>query len=181
VICTQCNKDLPATTEFFYKSKINKNGFNSACKKCVILITSKWSKNNKEKHQEANRKSEIRKMAEGKCKCCSNIRLINSNLYCEKHWYRQESLKAFKTVKYWDFLKSLAEKQNYKCIYTDNILIPGRNMSLDHIISVYNHSELRNNINNVQWVTKDINMIKNKLNHNEFIELCRNISNKFCN
>lgn len=36
-----------------------------------------------------------------------------------------------------------------------------------------------NNKQQIQWVTKDINLIKNKLSHQSFIDLCKYIYEKF--
>src|SRR5260221_10770205 len=33
--CTKCDKEKPATTEFFYREKYNKDGLKGSCKKCV--------------------------------------------------------------------------------------------------------------------------------------------------
>jgi 5-methylcytosine-specific restriction endonuclease McrA len=33
-ICTECNKELPATLEYFYKSQKGKYGLKSTCKEC---------------------------------------------------------------------------------------------------------------------------------------------------
>lgn len=54
-------------------------------------------------------------------------------------------------------------------------------MSLNHIISKFNDKTLSHELKNVQWVTKDINIIKNKLSHNQFIKLCEKIYKKYSN
>lgn len=33
-VCTKCDKELPATSEYFYKQKYGKYGFQGSCKKC---------------------------------------------------------------------------------------------------------------------------------------------------
>lgn len=73
--------------------------------------------------------------------------------------------------------------QNKKCIYTDIVLFlepkgiknkTGLNASLDRIDS--NKGYVKENI---QWVYKPINIIKNTLQHEEFIFLCKKIAKKF--
>ena len=54
-------------------------------------------------------------------------------------------------------------------------------MSLDHIISNHDDPSKKEELENVQWVTKDINLIKNKLSHQPFIDLCKYIYEKFRN
>jgi hypothetical protein len=36
--CAKCKIEFPATTEYFYKNKQNKDGLYSYCKKCKLLI-----------------------------------------------------------------------------------------------------------------------------------------------
>ena len=85
----------------------------------------------------------------------------------------------FGTTKFGTYLKDKAESQNYRCFYTDEILSPAVNMSLDHIISNHDDPSKKEDLENVQWVTKDINLIKNKLSHQPFIDLCKYIYEKF--
>lgn len=44
-ICTKCNKELPATNEYFFKHKLGKYGLESQCKKCVKMRRMKRYKN----------------------------------------------------------------------------------------------------------------------------------------
>lgn len=48
-ICTKCNKELPATNDYFYKSKIIKSGLRPACKKCNDTEKKEYSKTEKGK------------------------------------------------------------------------------------------------------------------------------------
>ena len=111
----------------------------------------------------------------GLCKYCL-IESLECSYLCEKHWYQRVSYQNLGTIKYWEQLKTIAEKQHYKCIYTDELLIPAFNMSLDHIKSRKRNPELKNCITNVQWDNKQINIIKNELSHDEFIILCKKIT-----
>lgn len=73
-ICTICNLELPATSEFFHKMEKGKYGFRSTCKECnkskrkiytqtsdykekARVKQSEWRKNNPKKALEANRKN----------------------------------------------------------------------------------------------------------------------------
>lgn len=114
----------------------------------------------------------------GMCRNCNKPPIYNLTL-CVDHWFIQSSRGNLKTPKYAQALKDLADKQNYRCAYTDVLLIPGVNMSLDHIISKYDNPDLITDINNVQWVDKDINIMKNKFSHDKFLEICKKICQKF--
>lgn len=73
-VCTKCNLEFEATTEFWNKQKNGKFGLNSRCKTCLSIErreyrnsagyqekqrerTYRWNKNNPERVKEINRKS----------------------------------------------------------------------------------------------------------------------------
>ena len=131
---------------------------------------------NKQKYKETNKRSMKKRLLKGLCGWCLEKRLSHSVQFCEKHWFRDKSYKHFKSGKFWEQLKEIAEQQNYTCPYTGDKLIPGFNMSLDHIISKSEGGV--NTVDNVQWVTWHINVAKSSLSHAEFIELCKKVANR---
>ena len=79
------------------------------------------------------------------------------------------------------YLYEIYEKQNKKCIFTGTDLYFTKlrtnyyrytNSSLDRINSSKGYVE-----SNVQWVLKDINMMKQKLTDADFIKLCKMVAN----
>lgn len=174
--CSKCKNILDLS--LFSKNKTKKDGLDNYCKKCASERTLNWISNNKEKHKNNQIKARRKRIKKGLCRHCLKKSLEHSDL-CLDHWYRKVSRNHFKIEKYWKELKDIAEKQSYKCVYTDEILIPGLNMGLDHKKSQKNNPELKDDIANLQWVTKKINVIKNELSHHEFIDLCNAISKKF--
>ena len=63
-------------------------------------------------------------------------------------------------------IKTLLERQNYKCAYTGLILTPAVDASVDHIIPLSTDAEQYNKIENLQWVHSDINRMKNNITVN---------------
>jgi len=108
------------------------------------------------------------------CKWCGKIEKIDGITSCYVCVLKYTSLKYFKTNKKWIDLLSLFEKQKGICPYTGYKLIIGVNCSLDHIISRSKGG--LNDFSNLQWVLKTVNSMKGNLEHNEFLELCRIIS-----
>lgn len=47
--CTQCKQKFPRTSEFFCTDHRAKDGLSSNCRKCQMIATDKWRKNNPEK------------------------------------------------------------------------------------------------------------------------------------
>ena len=152
--CTHCNQILPI--ENFSKNR-------HVCKSCITI---------QQKQIKQNRK------LNNICQDCNKPALKN-NLYCFDHWFQRVSRRYFKDIKYDKALIDLWEKQNRRCVYSNVELIPSDNMSLDHIVSQYDNPDLAHDLNNVQWVHKDINSMKTKFSHDAFIKLCKYISQKF--
>jgi hypothetical protein len=72
-----------------------------------------------------------------------------------------------------DFANELLVKQNFKCSLTGTVLsteIRKTTASLDRIDSLKGYTE-----DNVQWVHKDINMLKNKYSIDKFLDMCKQV------
>jgi 5-methylcytosine-specific restriction endonuclease McrA len=77
----------------------------------------------------------------------------------------------------WPQLDDLLQNQNGLCAYTGTPLVLGHNASLDHKIPRSRGGEDR--IENVQWVTWDVNRSKTDMTHEEFVAMCHVVSKKF--
>lgn len=95
---------------------------------------------------------------------------------CETCLLKDLSRGNLGSSKHWENLKQIFIKQNGKCVYTGIELILGVNASVDHILPVSVHPELKNNLENIQWVERRINSMKNNLLPNEFISLIKQIA-----
>ena len=135
-----------------------------------------WYLKHKEERIQAEKSRRVTKTTLGICRSCSLPVFANSKLYCEKHWYAQVALnnKLKKTLV--PELRALAIGQKYICPYTGDLLIPGLNMSLDHINP--KSKEGTNNISNLQWINTDVNYMKRNLNEKDFLSLCHKIVKK---
>jgi hypothetical protein len=68
------------------------------------------------------------------------------------------------------FIEKLFLKQNGKCALSGRDITLGLNASLDRIDSSNGYTK-----NNVQWLHKDINIIKGSLEEKYFLEICENV------
>lgn len=77
-----------------------------------------------------------------------------------------------------EYLWELFLKQDRKCVFTDLELVFGKKAtaSLDRKDSSIGYTE-----SNIQWVHKDINMIKMSFTNKEFIDTCKEIINNYDN
>jgi len=86
-----------------------------------------------------------------------------------------KKLKCFITI---DDLKNQLIKQNFKCAYTGrklhvlNVFKKDSNASIDRIDSNKNYT-----VDNIQWIYKPINTMKNSFSSEDFLEICKEISN----
>jgi hypothetical protein len=69
--------------------------------------------------------------------------------------------------------------QGSACYYTGVPLVLGVNDSLDHLLSVSKHPELRADIDNVVWCTREINTMKNGMDRDEFLTVCRLLATRW--
>ena len=94
-ICTKCNTQLPANSEFFYKMKAGKYGFRSVCKKCSCEEVKNYRKSPeaKEKHrikmaEWRNNNPEKTKQIEKKCR--DKHKDERNKIRKEKYWNDNE-------------------------------------------------------------------------------------------
>jgi len=109
---------------------------------------------------------------QGKC-CQCGKETIKGKYYCEKHYLMATSRTALGSQVYWKELKTLIEKQNYKCALTGDAISFEDNIELDHKLPTYRGGA--NDLSNVQWVTKEANWFKRALTENELLTLCEKI------
>ena len=78
----------------------------------------------------------------------------------------------------------LLEKQNYKCALSGLPLIMSKSFSKDRTNQISSTTASLDRIDssigyvlgNVQWVHKDVNIMKNKFDNQYFIDMCKNIN-----
>lgn len=74
-------------------------------------------------------------------------------------------------------LWKLAKKQRCKCALT-GVMLTKDNISLDHIQAVSLGGN--NNIENLRLVTKQVNIAKQSMTDQEFIQLCKSVIDFYC-
>lgn len=113
--------------------------------------------------------------ARGHCRQCSAPRIPDSAM-CLKHWLQAKSKEHWGHVRNWETLLALAERQRWRCHYTGEVLTPGANMSLDHrIAKAHPAFPGHDDMTNLAWTTKALNLAKNRHSEDEFIALCERV------
>jgi len=163
-ICVLCNKYKERS--HFYEHPTGFNGLGSRCKECIASEPVRPSK--KKLYQERKHKKLCVKCGES---------AIETNVFCIDCWFQDRASYRLGTSSYAKDIKELWNKQNGRCFYTNEILVPGKNASIDHQIPTSRGGN--NDISNLRWVTTQVNMIKSSLTHEEFIQFCKNIAENF--
>lgn len=142
--CPKCKNNLPL--DAFYKKK---NGFyTSWCSKCTI-------------DNQLNKRKAYKE--QGLCRCCGNKRLKGSTV-CFYHFvYLLSNKYQANAEKLIDKLK----EQNFKCFYTNTLLLPSVNASLDHIVPRSKGGT--DEIDNLVWVDISVNNMKGNADLETFL------------
>ena len=103
--------------------------------------------------------------------------MINSIARCEYHFLRQMLNNRLRSSS--DLLIARAKEklvdQNWKCPISGRLLVLGVNASIDHILPKSKYPEKAQDIENIQWVDKNVNYAKYDLTQDELVQLCREI------
>ncbi len=70
-------------------------------------------------------------------------------------------------------LMSLAERQGFRCALSGVAITPG-SAALDHKVPVSDGGS--HDLDNVQWVDRQVNVMKGQISQGEFILLCRRVA-----
>ena len=115
-----------------------------------------------------------RQKEKGLCLFCKEKSLPDSFL-CETHFFKSVATSTFKNREMWEGLRTLFYAQESRCYLSGIDLILGKNASLDHIIPLSKGGN--QNIDNVRWCDKSVNVSKRAMSNEDFITMCRNIVN----
>lgn len=164
--CTQCGLEL-ASVNF------SKSSGRNICKSCRNERERKYASNNRIKSRNYRKSKRLERISNGVCSRCSYPSLGHVTV-CLYHWLFIKAITNLdgNPTKNAELLEGKLVSQKYKCPYTNQLLIPGLNCWLDHIKPKRRFPELARNINNVEWVSKEINIAKSDKTKEEFIQLC---------
>ena len=131
------------------------------------------------------------------CRECSQEAMPHSN-YCMTHWFYKIASNARSQLRFPDsgmnagssvstsdpaydvrrltnqqlaaYLHCMADAQYWECAWSGEGLIPGINMSLDHIYPSSRFPGVSTDVRNLQWLCSNVNMIKGNLLPHELAE-----------
>lgn len=157
--CSDCKQSLEM--KYFYQPLKNE--------------TYGWCKVCRNKYEKEKRDLRIKK---GVCVRCQKERPPNCLNYCEYHHIEALVIRNFgrsSKKEITDYLYQKLHTQKYICPYTGEKLVLGINAHVDHIYPKARFPELANNLNNLEWISKEANYAKRDLTREEFISFCKKV------
>lgn len=123
--------------------------------------------------------SEARRAAGFCMRCTGN--LATAGIMCERCWFRKMAgdnlgMRGERNRPGAEQLKHLFDLQGGLCALTGDVLRPGSNASLDHIVPRSRGGS--DELTNLRWTTFHANVAKRDLTDEEFKTLCRKVSER---
>lgn len=103
-------------------------------------------------------------------------RIMSGSKVCERCYMRRKTTSVLGSLSGIAIVTEKLKQQNYRCAYTGELLILGVNDSLDHIIPASRYPEGRHDPNNLEWVTRSVNVMKWDRTPTEFMAIINSIA-----
>ncbi len=137
----------------------------SRCRPCIDKARSK---------DDARRR---KLLGDGICfNCGKNPHLPSPNRICRLCYLKRMAGHCLGFHRRYKEILAIFDAQGGKCPYTGEILIIGDNASIDHIYPQARFPEKKHDIDNLEWVTLQVNLAKRDLTKDEFLALTRKIT-----
>lgn len=155
--CTICKTEKDR--HHFYPHPTGKNGLQPNCKTC-----------HRERDKGVKKRLYQRRKQGQICVKCRSPRMPHHNLFCEACWVYDRAVYVLGGPEHVVTLHRIWDRQQGRCRYTGELLTPGLNASIDHIVPRSRGGD--NSEANLQWVTRQINLMKTDMTHDEFLSTC---------
>jgi len=175
-MCFRCQaKESSKTRE---RNKIRKE--NGQCNvgtcKNQRLLNHRFCETHREEWLKRDKKRSLKLIDIGLCTSCGSQKYMDcyknrlniQTKSCEECYLKILSARHLGITSRWKELFNILVKQDFKCIYTGEKLILGINDSIDHILARSIYPEKSQDINNMRWVTRNINNMKYDLSDDNF-------------
>lgn len=149
------------------------------CIDCGLAATAGYSTCLNCRNLDTHRRSAIVALRRASGLCVCQQPLLLDGYVCETCWFRNKTQKATSLGRSrWKLLKDLLESQNYLCAYTGEKLVVGEQVAtIDHKRPTSRGGD--DSLENLHWITKRMNEMKGNFTHEEFLEACAKITERW--
>lgn len=172
--CRWCNESKPPVQ--FRVDRRSQSGIGAICRKC--------SNQSNKTFQESQKQL-------GLCRMCARpnvLPITHKASLCLYHWCHQATNSILRQAKLngitlaaqdfkriTNYLYDKAQTITH-CPYTNELLVPGINMAVDHILPIKHHPDLIIACSNLEFICSDCNFMKRAFSKQEFINRCQLIA-----
>jgi len=128
----------------------------------------------REKKNQRQRDKRKRWQAENRCVHCGTPLedyVKPGTTSCARHYFEKAANKHLGDGRLGYLMAKKFKEQNRLCVYMGIKLVLGDNFSVDHKVPLSRGGK-RNDIDNLQFVTKRVNTLKGNSTHEEFLAMC---------
>lgn len=169
--CYRCKNTSRNSQKLQYIRKKN----NNLCVRCgVLLINQKYKQLCTDctlKHTKSIFNRRHKNIENNQCGICGKNEEMGIKI-CAKCWFKSRASDLGNRQKWIDYYQ-IWNKQNRKCPFLNIDLVPGKNLSIDHITPISRNGS--NDISNLRMVDINVNRMKGNLMDEEFITIMKNI------
>jgi len=176
VHCADCAKNHRERAKKYIK-EVRRGVLSGKCHYCGKTSEKRQCPECKSKLSQYQKGRRLVFKEQGTCTSCGDPRVEESSS-CLRHYMEGQSGSAFGTTKRWKEILASFESQNGICYYSGIKLIIGKNASLDHKIPKSKHG-IEDGVydaGNLVWCDKMVNIMKNSMTDDEFIAMCKKIT-----
>lgn len=173
-VCARCRIRRRKVYSSEIKQRRRDAGLCTACAK-PNTSTKATCADCRQKVREAQRVIVGQYRAQGLCACGKNCRTVGT--LCKPCWFKSRARLCGLGTQNWQLLRQLLIEQNFRCAYTNEPLILGRDATIDHKMPRTRGGS--NAIENLHWVTQRVNAMKSNYSHDEFLKICAIITEQW--
>lgn len=192
-LCISCGKPLPENykvlncercrllnSEYTRRTRLKRKE-NNLCVQCGskkednnTLYCNNCLIRNRETNRKFIKKYRNDRLENKLCLQCGRERYQESN-FCRYHFIENIARKLGLPSEQWEILLQKLEQSDFKCFYTGIDIVPGLNACVDHVIPKSKNKNLIDDLDNLVWCDKRINIMKSNLSINEFTNMCQRV------
>lgn len=114
------------------------------------------------------------------CRQCKKVKSYKKCTRCRTCYFKFVASKYLGSADRWRELESALLQSGHRCAYTGRKIDLGEGASIEHVLPTSRGKKREvNDLKNIKWVHRDINVMKGAHTVAEFIAICKQILDNF--